>query len=55
MQSPQLEEAAANNATDVLLHRLLSFEVDIEIPNNRDMLVDVIVDRQRQISGRQLA
>jgi hypothetical protein len=31
VQSPQLEEAAADNATDVLLHRQFSVEVDAEI------------------------
>jgi hypothetical protein len=30
-QSPQLEEAAADNATDELLHRQLSIKVDPKI------------------------
>ena len=54
-QSPQLREAAANNATGVLLHHQLSVEVYTENPNNRDRLDDVITDQERQISARQLA
>ena len=42
MQSPQLEETAADNSTDVMLHSQLSVKVDAEISYDRDWLDDVI-------------
>jgi hypothetical protein len=49
-QSPQLEKAAADNATDVLLHRQFIVEVDAEITYDRDWLDDVITNRECQVS-----
>ena len=43
-QSPQLEEAAADNSIYVLLHRQLSIKVDTKIPYDRDRLDDVITN-----------
>jgi hypothetical protein len=55
MQSPQLEQAAADNSIYVLLHCQLSVKVDTKIPYDRDRHDDVITDRERQVSGRQLS
>ena len=41
-QSPQLEETAADNSTDVLHHSQLSIKVDAEISHDRDWLDDVV-------------
>jgi len=41
-QSPQMKEATADNATDMLLHRQFSIEVDAEISYDRDRL-DVVI------------
>jgi len=46
-QSPQLEEAAADNATDMLLHRKLSVQIYAEITYYCNRLDDVITDRER--------
>ena len=42
MQSPQLEETADDNSTDVILHSKLSVKVNAEISSDRDWLDDVI-------------
>ena len=54
-QSPQLEEAADDNAADNLLYGQLSVEVDAEITYFRDRLDDVITNREVQVRRRQLA
>jgi len=54
-QSPQLEEAAADNTTDVLLPSWLSVEEDVEMSYDRDRLDDVITNLERQVGRRQLA
>jgi hypothetical protein len=43
-QSPQLEEAAADNSIYVLLHCQLSIKVNTKIPYDRNRLDDVITN-----------
>jgi len=54
-QSPQLEEATADNTTDVLLRRQPIVEADAKISYSCDRLDDVITNWKCQVSRWQLA